>query len=54
MSSKKNFIFDGHSLGTVTIKVNKKWISTFDANPLILLVPRAGLEPARESPPEGF
>ena len=23
-------------------------------NQLILLVPRAGLEPARESPPEGF
>ena len=25
-----------------------------ERNQLILLVPRAGLEPARESPPEGF
>ena len=54
MSSQKHFISDGHSLGTVTIKSNKKWISLNAANPLKYMVPRAGLEPARESPPEGF
>jgi len=36
MSSQKNFISDGHSLGTVTIKSNKKGISLCIANPLIL------------------
>jgi len=54
MSSQKNFNFGGYSLGTVTIKSNKKGISFYRANPLIYLVPRAGFEPARESPPEGF
>ncbi len=39
MSSQKNFIFDGHSLGTVTIKLNKKGISLNAANPLIYMVP---------------
>ena len=33
---------------------NEEWISLYIANPLTLLVPRAGLEPARELPPEGF
>jgi len=54
MSSQKNFISDGHSLGTVTIKSNKKEISPNAAKPLKYMVPRAGLEPARWSPTEGF
>ena len=45
MSSQKNFNFHGHSLGTVTIKLNKKGISLFIANPLNYMVPEVGIEP---------
>ena len=34
MSSEKNFELRGHSLGTVTMKLNKKGISFHFANPL--------------------
>ena len=47
MSSQKNFNFSGHSLGTVTIKLNKKGISLCIANPLIYMVPEVGIEPTR-------
>jgi len=36
MSNQKNFNFRGHSLGTVTIKLDKKGISLCIANPLII------------------
>jgi hypothetical protein len=36
MSSQKNFNFRGHSLGTVTINLNRKGISLELANPLII------------------
>ena len=54
MSSQKNFIFDGHSLGTVTMKSNKKGISLCIANPLIYMVPEVGIEPTRGGSPAGF
>ncbi len=52
--SQKNFNLHGHSLGTVTIKSNKKGISLCIANPLIYMVPEVGLEPARGVTPRDF
>jgi hypothetical protein len=44
-SSQKKFAQDGHSLGTASKNLRKKRDKLISANPLILLMPGAGLEP---------
>ena len=41
MDNQKNFLRDGHNLGTI----NKKGVNLILPNPLILEVPGRGIEP---------
>ena len=54
MNSKKNLPFDGHNLGTIVGTETKKGINSVSVNPLILLVPRVGIEPTWWVTTEGF
>jgi hypothetical protein len=54
MSKKKILPCYGHKTGTNWDFGNKKGVNLMSVNPLILLVPRAGVEPARWVTTEGF
>jgi hypothetical protein len=54
MGSQKKLDFRGHSLGTVTMKLNKKGISFYSANPLNIHGAGIRIEATRSLSPAGF